>query len=127
MKRSRILKTLSVMALMGFGVVGAVNLSSCNEKTSDLTGDFGGVKADYFDCYLTRTIDGADQLVTTSGDTLLESGTEGVKIHSQDVPEGYKVSYVVQDSKGNETSEVKIAEDGTVTLPEVTGTGAAAR
>lgn len=129
-RRSRLVMTLSSLAVLAMGCATVVSVSSCgnNSSASDvLKGEFGGVKADYFDCYFTREIDGADSMVSTSGSALIESGTAGVKIHSYDVPEGYTVSYVVLDSDGKDSSDVKIAEDGSVTLPEITGSGASAR
>lgn len=115
---TKVFSALAVLAMLGGSLV------SCGEKKVT---NFGGVEAKYFYSYFTQPVDGQDDLATTSGMTLLESGTEGVKAHAYKAPENYKISWEVLDDAGNETSDVKIAEDGSVTLPSVSGSGAAAR
>lgn len=109
-------KNLGIAILSMAAILAGTGVVSCGPKNTVVE---GGISAPHFDAYLTQAQNGKEELVTTSRMTLLESGAEGVVAHSFEQPEGTKLSWEVKDAKGEKTEEVKIAEDGKVTLPEV--------
>lgn len=122
-KKLKLLSAASVTAILACSTV--VGLTSCGESKLNIS-SFGGIEAPYFDAYVTKTVNGEEQLASTSGIATVESD-DIATIHAYDAPEGCDISWEVFDEEGNETSEVKVKSDGRLTLPKVTGTGATAR
>ena len=116
-------KFLAFSVLSLSGVLLMAGVTGCNSKPKAEVA-YGGTatfSSEYFDCYMTQKQgEIEEELVTTSRMTLLESGATGVKIHSYAAPKNSKISWVVEDATGAETNEVKIDENGNVTLPTVT-------
>ncbi len=113
-------KFLAFSVLSLSSVLLMAGVTGCGPTKANV--EYGGTKAfssDYFDCYMTQQQGDVEELVTTSRMTLLESGATGVKIHSYSAPKHSTISWSVEDASGKATKDVTIAEDGTVTLPEV--------
>ena len=134
MKKSKLLLGLTLVGLLGIGVVSCdvdvvpptpeiVEPGFLTElPAKNITLDEGAVieaeTSKYFTVYVARTVDGEISLVSDGGDTLVESG-EKLSLYAYGVPEGYTLGVTVLNKLGEKTDDLTIGADGTFTAPEV--------
>lgn len=95
-----------------------------NEKTIDLKLPSELVKTNtstkYFGVYVVDSVsDSGVKLLSNGGDTLMVSG-QTAKLYVYDVPANFILGASVTDDLGNNSTELSVAADGTITAPTVT-------
>ena len=120
MKKGKLLATLSVVALLSGGLIGCGGNDDVIDQTET---EYGGISAPHFDLYIDADSEGGEfdrVRLSSGGEALVTPDQVDKKVNVFAAPAGAEISYYAVDSSGELTEEVTVAEDGTLTVPNVT-------